>query len=275
VIDGDVDVDVTMLGRALLGLAGLTWSEGDFDAAHAAATRAEGLFDRLGDLSRQGRTWNTIGVIEHGRGDFVAAVAAFRRAIELYNAADDPPAARARRVAVATDNLGSALLESGDLDGAVRQYAEARSLHMTTGEGDEAAMYDLHLAAAALRQGRHEDAVAPLAAALEHYRSIGFVQYTTECLEHAAAVAGARSQHVIAASMLGAAATLRGRTHVPKWGHMQELIDGVADAARAALDETEFQTAWAAGGANPERAFDAAADLLAHRPAVQEPLPQS
>jgi predicted ATPase len=257
-LDGeDASEEHQLRASALLGLAGLAWSEGDYDAAAAAATEAEGLFGKIHDDASRGRAWNTIGVIEHGRGDVAAAVAAFDRSIELYRTPGGAiDAARARSLATSIDNRASALLERGDLAAAILGYEEAKALYTAYLPGKETALYDLHLGRAALRQGRHADAAALLGQALEEYRSQGFLQYTTECLEGLAWVANAGGRHGDAAVLLGAASGYRERTRTPKWGRMSEEFDQQVAIARAALGETAFETGWAAGRSEPEAAID-------------------
>jgi hypothetical protein len=98
------------------------------------------------------------------------------------------------------------------------------------------------------------------------YRSQGFLQYTTECLEGLAWVANAGERHRDAAVLLGAASSYRERTKTPKWGLMSEEFDVQAAIARAALGEAAFETAWAAGRSQPDAAIDIGLDVCGGRP---------
>ena len=253
--------DEALRAEALLGLAGLAWSEGDFDAAADAAREAEASLQRVHDDAGRGRAWNTIGVIEHGRSHLLTAIEAFDRSIELYRAADVAPDARARGLATALDNRASAALELDDLDAAVLGFEEARSVYASQNPGKETAMYDLHLGNAAVLQGRHLDARPLLARALEHYGGQGFLQYTTECLEAIAWITNAGGQHRETATLLGAANRLRERTKTPMWGRSSDRIGGQAAIARAALGEAGYRTAFEAGRDSPEAAIALAREL--------------
>jgi predicted ATPase/DNA-binding SARP family transcriptional activator len=252
-----------MRAAALLGLSGLAWSEGDFDAAASAAYEGEALFEKLHNDAECGRAWNFIGVIEGGRRDTTRAIMAFDRSIELYRAAADiAPEARARGLATALDNRASAALDRNDLVAAERGFEEARSVYAAQNPGKETAMYDLHLGTVAALQGRLREARPLLAQALEHYGSEGFLQYTTECLESIAWIANADGQHRDAATLLGAANRLRERTKTPMWGRSGERIDGQAAIARGALGEAAYEAAWEAGREDPEASVDLARRVL-------------
>jgi predicted ATPase/DNA-binding SARP family transcriptional activator len=249
------DADTSrLLGDALRGLAALAWSQGDFDAARAAALRAEALFDKLHDALGQGRCWNTIGVIEHGRRDFPGARIAFERSIALLRAADVEPVRRAQLLATSMDNLGSVFYETGDTARAIDLYQQARDLHATEGQGAETALMDLHLGRAAVTAGNLANASGLLASATRHYSALGFLQYTTECLEGIGSLAIARGDHRMAAIEFGAASRLREQTRTPYWGRMEAEALRHSEDARAALGDAAFEAAWEIGRADPQGA---------------------
>jgi predicted ATPase/DNA-binding SARP family transcriptional activator len=250
--------ELTRLGNLLRGLAALTWSRGDFDAARAAALRAEEIFRELGDDVGAGRTWNTIGVIEHGRRNMADATTAFERSIELLRSADIEPVLRAQLLATSTDNLGSALLELGDTARAIELYREARTLHATEGKGSETALMDLHLGRAAVTAGDLDEAPPLLATALAHYSELGFVQYMTECLESIGWLATARGDDTTAATLLGAAGLLREQTGTLYWGHTEEQLFHYLAISRGRLGDAAFGAAWEAGRAAPDAAVQRA-----------------
>jgi hypothetical protein len=80
----------SLRASALLGLAGLAWSEGDYDAAAtAAARRPKACSGRPTTTPVADGAWNTIGVIEHGRGDVAACGGGVR---PEHRAVPNPPA---------------------------------------------------------------------------------------------------------------------------------------------------------------------------------------
>jgi predicted ATPase/DNA-binding SARP family transcriptional activator len=243
-----------LLGDSLRGLAALTWSQGDFDAARAAAIRAEGLFAELDDSLGQGRSWNTIGVIEHAVHDVAAARRAFERSIALLRSADAEPVRRAQLLATSMDNLGSTYYETGETARAIELFTAAKTLHATEGQGAETALMDLHLGRAAAGAGNVTQAASLLAKATEHYGGLGFVQYTTECLEGVASLAIVRGDYVVAATSLGAASRMREQTVTPYWGRMEAEADAHAARARSALGDAKFEAAWSSGRTDPEQA---------------------
>jgi predicted ATPase len=251
----DTGAEDELRAPALLGYAGLAWSEGEFDAAADAAYTAEALYAKLDDAANRGRAWNFIGVIEGGRGDRAAAVAAYDRSIETYRTADTADGARARFLATALDNRASVLIDIDDVAGAILGFEEAKAVYSTAFPTLETALYDLHLGYAAVRQGRYADAARLLGSALDEYRTQGFLQYTTEGMEALAWVANTGGRHRDAAVLIGAATNYRERTKTPMWGRRAEELDEQAAIACAALGEEAYQAAWEAGHSQPESAI--------------------
>jgi predicted ATPase/DNA-binding SARP family transcriptional activator len=261
--DDPPDADPALIAAGLSGLAGLSWSQGDFDAARAYALRADAILEEIHDDLRRGGAWNTIGVIEHARRDLPAARLAFERSIELMRSGAAPSEAeRGRRMAKPVDNLGYVLLDSDDLDGAVRLFEEARRLHLEVGGGEEGALFDLHQAWAEILRGRHDEAAPLLVRALRYYRSVGFLQYTTECLDEIGLVAIAWGRHDEAAVILAAASRLRERTSTPFWGRAREEFERGTAIARAALGDAAYEVAFDTGWNAPEASIDRALELV-------------
>lgn len=96
--------------EAMARLGRLAWEDGD----HAAAAR---LLEHAVRLEARASVWFDLGVVRQDLHDHQAAAAAYRRALELKS-----------DYAEAALNLGTALQETGDLDGAMRAYTQAYRL---------------------------------------------------------------------------------------------------------------------------------------------------
>ncbi|NED11508.1 helix-turn-helix domain-containing protein [Streptomyces sp. SID9124] len=97
-----------------------------------------------------------------------AWIAGHRVALEAAHRVDDPGAE-----AVTANNLGLALIETGDLDGAAAHYERAHLLYSRTGDEHGAANSVANHAWVHFYRGEHAAALAELVTALAYYRRAG------------------------------------------------------------------------------------------------------
>jgi hypothetical protein len=109
------------------------------------------------------------------------------------------------------------------------------------------ALCELYLGLVAVDAEHMSEAGELLGRALRFFGEIGFLQYTAQCLEGAAAVCGQPDE---AARLLGAASALRDRTGNPPVG--PRARERALATARAELGESGFASAWAEGRALTE-----------------------
>ena len=236
------DSDPHRRALALLGLAGLSWAQGDLVAAEQHATAALALFEATGDRMQEGSTLNTLGLIASGRRDLARAREHFEASLARIRSATDPdPGRLSRNLSVTIDNLGSVSLEFGDFEAANAQYREALELNQARGDAEGVAMAELHIALVEAQTGELASARTLLGRSLAVYRSIGFHQYAAECLEAASMVANGTGAPEEAAFLLGAAARLRDEASVPPVPVLARIREQQAEAARVALGAERFR----------------------------------
>ncbi len=233
--------DERLRALAHLGLGGLSWAHGDFDAAerHAAASRE--LFAAVGDVLQEGSALNTLGVIAYARGENARSRSFFEASLEKLRAAGPNDPSLLGRIAIAIDNLGTISLELGNMPEALAQYREALEMNRTRGDGEGVAMNELHIAIVEALEGRLAEARPLLARALAVYTSVGFHQYAAECVETSAIVANGEGRAEDAAFLLGVATRLRDDAGAPPVPILARIREREREVALAALGSERFE----------------------------------
>lgn len=123
--------------------------------------------------SQLAAVYNSLGLITQGRGELERSEAHFTRALELYRQVSRPT-----DQARALKNLAFTLEGRGQMDAALRRYAESRAiLEPTTHELDKV-MLELSFGASLFNQGRLEEAEAAFRRADSAYlRQSGIIFY--------------------------------------------------------------------------------------------------
>ena len=226
------------------GSAGLSWAQGDLDRADRHARAGLALFESAKDTRGTLACLIVLGHVALNRDrDFRRAEQLFERGRRLA----DEGELRAD-AAVVTHNLGSVAFAEGDLPQAAARYYDALTQYNALHDGYGAALSELYLGLVAADDERDQDAADHLGRALPVFREMGFRQYAGQCLDGIAAVARARGHTTEAVRLLASASVLRERTgHAPD--HSARLRDREIAAARAALGDDRFATAWAEGRA--------------------------
>jgi tetratricopeptide (TPR) repeat protein len=242
-LEGATQSSDHLRGLAQLGLGGLSWAQGDLDAAEQHATSGRQLFASLGRKLEEGSALNTLGVVAYARGQNDRARSYFEASIELLRAESAADPSLLGRIAIAIDNLATISIELGEMDAGLAQYREALALNQARHDAEGVAMNELHIGMVEALAGHLEEARPLLARALSLYWSVGFHQYAAECLENAAIVANGVDQPEEAAFLLGVATRLRedaGMQPVPVMARIRERETAVA---RSALSPDRFEVA--------------------------------
>ena len=269
--------------RALDGLSWLADVQGDLDRAEAIAEEGLQLSANAAiesDIVASLR--GTLGDVVLLQGDLERAKEQFEESARLYREAGDK-----RGLAEAIGGLGNVFNDSGDYDQAKKYYEEGLSLAREAGSAEArgAFLYSLghiyllegdheratglieeavsilrgrrrkddlefaldNLGWAALLGGDHDRAEALHKESLVLCRELGDRYIASESLEGLACSAGARGEAGRAATLFGAAETLRelvGYQQVPR---ERALREPYLTAARSAIEEAAWEEAWRVG----------------------------
>ncbi len=239
-LDGATGSEKNLRGLAHLGLGGLSWAQGDLDAAEEHAMSAQAHFAAVGNTLQEGSALNTLGVVAYSRRDNAQARFFHEASIAKFRSASATDPSLLGRIAIAIDNLGTVSLELGESDAALAQYQEALELNRARADGEGIAMNELHIAIVEALAGHLEEARALLARALAVYASVGFHHYAAECLETASIVANGEDTPEEAVFLLGVATRLRDDASAPPVPILARIREREADRARAALGLDRF-----------------------------------
>ena len=230
--------------KALIGLAGLCYWQGDWDAAEAAYRQARGLAKGLGDwwLELEGLFGLAFTLACH-RGDLQAAVPIEEQFQALIA---EHPDQLAIGLGLATSQMMR--LFAGDLDGS-RSYGE-QCLAGTRALGER--WYESQilrtLALTSMRQGRYQQAEEELRECLEVALELGDLAGVAIDLDRLGQAAVALGRPERAVVVAGAASRLResvGGGLTVESGRWE--TEHPRDAASRFLTDTEVERAWAQG----------------------------
>ncbi|WP_439663632.1 tetratricopeptide repeat protein [Lentzea sp. HUAS TT2] len=197
-------------------LASLHISQCRYDLAHEMTLHALEIFEDLGDLAGLGLVYRNLGIVARSSGDLVAARQWYQRALAVYEQFADPVG----RASV-LQNLAQIDLYDGDPSGALRHLNAAAACD---GPARVLAQINYRLGKLLAAQGRHDEAVDTLTAALDLARTArdrrgeSFVLYALGHNEFE------RGEHERARTLLGQAVAI-----------CEETFD-VVGAARARLE---------------------------------------
>jgi predicted ATPase/DNA-binding winged helix-turn-helix (wHTH) protein len=246
-IEAAADADPRLVALARCGAAGLAWAQGDLGTAWDQAALARATFAQLDDPTFQASATNTMAVVALMQDRNAEAERLLEEAIGLYARPTVIPRVRDINTAVALLNLGEVALGRDDIATAVERYLAARELYRRQDDQHGVALTELNLGAAAVQQGRLDEARGLLARALRSQREIGFLQHAAACMESIAALANAAGEPVIAAQLLGGTARIREQTGNPALAWNARLCDRETAAARAALGDEAADMAFEQG----------------------------
>ncbi len=242
--------------RALRGVSRFAFSQGAYADARDLGLVALELAREVGDERLLTDTLNAAAVGAMNSGEFDRADRFFTEALELSRRLGDE-FGEARVLG----NLGEVARERGDLETAEARYEQVLQIQRRSGWGQLAAANLLNLGLVGRQRGnalgavhRYRDALT-VAHALEDRETVAYA------LAGLAGVAGEAGDFLRAARLLGAADALLETIGATLERSERELHDADMVAARTALGEERFATAWAAGRALTWEA--AAAEALA------------
>jgi predicted ATPase len=267
---------------ALCGAGILTWRQGDAKGG-TLLQQSLALFEELGDQRGVAYVLHHLAHVAEEEADFSQATSKFERSVSLFKEVEDPWG-----VGWSLYCLGNATFLRGDHERATSLLVESLVLCREVGNNFTTAYALGSLGAVAATQGAYDRATAlienglaigrqiesrnyiswgkcglgqvllargdPLRAAVLYRESLTLLQELgnkrgiADTLEGLAHAASAQGDHQRAARLFGAGDALLARTRFQFWpGSAGDHDRGVA-AARTALGEAAFHTAWTEGG---------------------------
>jgi tetratricopeptide (TPR) repeat protein len=176
-------------GAMLRSLSRLFANTGDLVSSRTTIAGALDAYRQAGDLAGEARSLSQLGVLEASLTSATAALALFRRVVELLDQLDDPRAAASARLSVA-----SMLRQSGQLTEALPAAMEAR--RRLEEFGDVRDTYALHLLAHIHQdRGELDTALALQQEEVVGVRASGRGQDLAESLERLAAIYRDRGEY--------------------------------------------------------------------------------
>lgn len=259
--------DSARLIDALHGAAILAVQQNDLEPGAAALERALEMARRLGDVDREARECNSLGIARRESGDPAGARELIERSLALARQTGN----RHREV-TALSNLVHLHMDGGDYGAAVDAAERAVAMDRELGDPWGVAINQCNLALGLLytegprRAYAHTLAIAP--AALE----LGDTELSIDVLESMAAILAALGDTERSATVLGATERHRTSAGLPRTGPDQAHLDRFVAPARSSAGDGAWEAAYAAGAVLTlpnALTLGASADLVASSDAAQ------
>jgi non-specific serine/threonine protein kinase len=228
----------TARARALFAAAGIAMYQGRHSEARDLYTRCLDTWRTLGDPRGVASALLGLGLVDAAEGRFHDARHANRESLELYRQAGDT-----HSMQFVLHNLGDVALWEG-------AWSEARGLFeqaMAIPSGDRplTAVILGRLALVTAREGRPDQAGAPLGQALRLARELKAMNSGVAALDVAGELAARTGHGARAARLLGCADALRERAALLQDPGDRRQQASVVEELRATLGEAAFARAWA------------------------------
>jgi non-specific serine/threonine protein kinase len=283
-LDAGRDGDPALRARVGSRAGWLAMFQGDYPAAQAILEEALAILREAGDESAEWSPLNALGQVLSAQGDYSGARAVLEESVSLQRRSGDP-----HRLAAALQDLSSVIAMQGDYPAArvlcdealaidrstgdsprlawtlLRaahvprwvgdysiariRYEEALNLFEEQGESRGIAHTHLNLGHLAPFDGDHSGARAHYQQALDRFGQREEKEGIALSLEGFGMLAAAEGRAVRAGRLFGAAEAIREAIRVQKAPPDLPPYEHAIAAARAALGEEAFETAWAEGRA--------------------------
>ncbi len=270
-VSGSAGASAAMLAKALRGLGGIAWAQGDYALARSAQEESLSLYREIGNLRGVAASLNNLAVIAIEQADLSSARSLFEQSLALRRTLADQ-----RDVASSLNNLAVVAREQGDYPSASTFLEESLAIcrELKFKQGIASALNTLGTVSYVL--GHYQLARAQLAESLTVYHELGYKRDVAECLEGLAGVAAAQKQPMHAARWFGLAEALREMIGAPVQAALRADYERDVATTRAQLDELTFAAAWAEGKAMKleqaiKEAMEPAAQIVAERLVAQPP----
>jgi predicted ATPase len=226
------------------GLGMLLTQQSEFAAAIPLFERSLAIYRDSGDRSQEAKELNSLGITYGYLGNLSTA-----RCLLEESAALSREIGSDRRLAAALTNLGLVETIAGDLDRATHVLTEAVTLDQEQGDLLGLVMDQHALVMVGLRAGRAPQARDLLSSTLDYVISAGNSDILSTTLELAACAVAELGEPLRAASLAGAAETVRQVADMPLAEQDAVLLERFLGPARATMTRAEWDAEYGAGRA--------------------------
>lgn len=236
----------------LVNLGTVALDRGDYPRSAKLFDESLSLRRKLGDRWGVALALNNLGVVARARGDLTAAASLGEESLGLFRELGDGGG-----VAMVLSNLGKVAEEEGAYDEATAFYGESLALYRAVGERKSIALLACRLGGISRIQADHARAAALYEESLRLHRELGDRLGISQDLEGLGALRAASGSPEPAIRLWAAAEALREEIGAPPEDVERATYEPLVAAAREALGEEAFATAWAEGRRlPPERVLD-------------------
>jgi non-specific serine/threonine protein kinase len=245
--------DALALFRELGDRRGVGWTlnvlgwnamaRGDYGEARRLYEEAADAHSDPGNEQLQRRALMSLANVESVAGDYARAVSLLRDLV-----ASTRREGSTLELAVALGNLGTAEDQAGEREPARRSIEESIALHRQDARKPGLAVALCNLGYL-LRATDPEDALAHFSESLTLSREIEEPRTIAYCLEGGAGIIAAQGNFTQAATLLGAASSIRAPTGMGVAPSRKRMADTVESQCREALSAEALSRAWGEGGA--------------------------
>jgi predicted ATPase/class 3 adenylate cyclase len=228
--------------KALNGVGGMAFHQADYAAARAAYEDTLAIARRLDNRPRIAFALNNLAIVAHEVGDYSVAETLNEEALAIQRELGDP-----RGINISLHNLGTLAGQRGDYAAARTLYEESLAIRRSQGDRQAAAVSLNNLGVVAALQGDYASARSRHAESLRIRGELGDQWGVAESLEGLAIVELASSAAERAACMWGAAERVREEIGIPIQPRERPEYDRHVAAAREAIGNPAFETAWQEG----------------------------
>jgi predicted ATPase len=232
--------------QAVTVSAALAFHAGDLDDARVRYERVLEIALELGDADAIARAYSDLGTI-------AAAVEDLERASELLGEAADRFRAigERRRLAIVLGNIGHLAAQRDDYETAIEVTAEALAIQQELGDRLNSCVSLLNLGTSALETDDHAGAREWLRECFSLAVELRYKEVLAYALAALVRMHEAEGDHVGAARLSGALATVLAESGVGLLAKPMALFEEARDAARTALGDDEYERARAEGESEP------------------------
>ena len=241
-VESDASADSGRFVDALHGVGILAVQQSDLAAGTQALERALEMARRLGDLDREARECNSLGIARRMAGDSEGGRRLIERSLQLAREVSNP-----RREATALANITQFLLDTGDYPAAVDAARRSVSADEALGDPWAVAVSQCNLVSALLHAEGPERAYEQLVSVAAEAVALGDTELSVEIVDSFAAVWAGLGHGERAASLLGASDNQRELSGIPRAAPDDEHLSRFITPARRSLPGQEWEHAYAAG----------------------------